>query len=588
MIACNWTKSYTVTPTTAWISGIYLAVLTNAQNYQSNVIFAVKDGRPAAFLFQQAVATYQAYNNWPDDGLTGKSLYTYNSNGANTVSGEKRAVKVSFDRPYKGYGPTAFFQWDIDFVRWIEKSGYDVTYTTDLDTHENGGQLLKSKAILSVGHDEYWSWQMFDAVQAARDQGVSLGFFSANGTYRQIRFEASAAGVADRVVVGYKSAAMDPMNPGQTTTVEYRIAPVSRPEQGLMGVMYCGVPGNDCGVNSNVDYVVTNSSNWVYANTGFRDGDHVPGIVGYEMDRYWSDSPLPNGISNRAILSQSPFTSWGGTATYANSSIYQASSGALVFAAGTVSWSWGLDNFWYAYADARIQQTTANILNGFLNAGPPPPPPPPGSIAFVQGNKGQVGNQSAVSVAYPSSNTQHNFLLAFVAYYTNTASVSLSDTLGNPWTPVDAWQDDGAGDKVRLYYVLDSKAGANTVTFSGAAGSWIGLAVAEYSGVALTTALDGAIHGTTSGSSSTPTGPAFTPTAGDLVVAVMGDQVSSTSITPTSPWLDGPTHQLSNANPNEDVGGEYQVNAPGTATSAGWSLTGATRWATAYAAFRHA
>jgi hypothetical protein len=50
------------------------------------------------------------------------------------------------------------------------------------------------------------------------------------------------------------------------------------------------------------------------------------------------------------------------------------------------------------------------------------------------------------------------------------------------------------------------------VTFSGAAGSYIGLAVAEFSGVALTSALDGPIHGTTSGSSSTPTGPAFTPT----------------------------------------------------------------------------
>ena len=64
----------------------------------------MRDGRPAPYLFQQAVTTYQAYNNYPDDNLTGKSLYTINSNGALTVSGEKRAVKVSFDRPYAGDG----------------------------------------------------------------------------------------------------------------------------------------------------------------------------------------------------------------------------------------------------------------------------------------------------------------------------------------------------------------------------------------------------------------------------------------------------------------------------------------------------
>jgi hypothetical protein len=211
---------------------------------------------------------------------------------------------------------------------------------------------------------------------------------------------------------------------------------------------------------------------------------------------------------------------------------------------------------------------------------------PPTTKAFVQGNNGQVGNQATLSVAYPAANTLHNFLVAFVSYFTDITSVSLTDTLGNAWSPVDAWRDDGFGDKVRLYYVMDAKAGANRVTFSAAPGSYIGLAVAEFSGVAPTNALDGTIHGTNSGTSITPTGPSFTPTAGDLVVAVMADRVSSTSLTPTAPWLDGPTHQLSSANPNMDIGGEYQLSAAGTATNAGWTLTTATQWATAYAAFR--
>jgi len=44
-------------------------------------------GDRPAFLYQQSVTTSQAYNNYPDDHATGKSLYEFNSYGANTMSG---------------------------------------------------------------------------------------------------------------------------------------------------------------------------------------------------------------------------------------------------------------------------------------------------------------------------------------------------------------------------------------------------------------------------------------------------------------------------------------------------------------------
>src|SRR5439155_14603392 len=101
LIACNWPTDYTLTVPTSWTTGIYLALLTNAQNYQNYVIFVVRDdSRVADLLYQQPVTTYQAYNDYPYDNTTGKSLYDFNSYGANTVAGSKRAVKVSFDRPY--------------------------------------------------------------------------------------------------------------------------------------------------------------------------------------------------------------------------------------------------------------------------------------------------------------------------------------------------------------------------------------------------------------------------------------------------------------------------------------------------------
>src|SRR5947199_8082190 len=101
MIECHWTPAYTLATQTSWTSGVYLALLTNAQNYQTYIVFVVRDdSRVAPLLYQQSVTTYLAYNNYPQDGATGKSLYEYNSYGANTLSGTTRAVKVSFDRPY--------------------------------------------------------------------------------------------------------------------------------------------------------------------------------------------------------------------------------------------------------------------------------------------------------------------------------------------------------------------------------------------------------------------------------------------------------------------------------------------------------
>ncbi len=364
MIGCAWTASYTLSVPGDWTSGVYLGLLTNAQGYQNYLIFVVKDGRPATFLYQESVTTGEAYNNYPDDRVTGKSLYEYNSYGANTVAGDQRAVKVSFDRPYTANGAALFLDWEVYLVRWLERNGYDVTYSTDVDTHAAGAALLNSKAFISSGHDEYWSMDMFNAAKSAREAGTNLAFFGADTAFWQVRFESSAAGIPNRVMVCYKDAAIDPVQ-GPTTTVAFRDPPVNQPEQTLVGVQFT----NMVNYGNNVGYVVTNSSNWVYAGTGFQDGDSVPGIVGYEMDRLMSNYPPPPNTSY-TLLSHSPYTSSGGVPDYANSSIYQAPSGAWVFAAGSISWSWGLDNFNYTLADPRIQQTTANVLNAFLNGAP--------------------------------------------------------------------------------------------------------------------------------------------------------------------------------------------------------------------------
>jgi len=174
LISCNWAPAYTLTVPSDWTSGVYVALLTNAQGFQNYMTFVVRDGRPAAFFYQHAVATDQAYNNYPDDGQTGKSLYDFNSFGAHTITGGPRAVKVSFDRPFADSGVGEFFTWEIQLVRWLERSGYDVTYSTDLDTHANGDELKRHKAFFSTGHKEICSTVMFDAYDATSDSDVII------------------------------------------------------------------------------------------------------------------------------------------------------------------------------------------------------------------------------------------------------------------------------------------------------------------------------------------------------------------------------------------------------------------------------
>src|SRR5438552_2358219 len=242
MMECNWTVSYTLATQTSWTSGVYLARLTNAQNYQNYIVFVVRDdSRVAALLYQQPVTTYQAYNDYPYDNTTGKSLYDFNSYGANTVTGGKNAAKVSFDRPYSDDGTgivwgNSVFSWEISLVRWLEKSGYDVTYSTDVDTHTDGARLLNYRGFLSVGHDEYWSKPMYDAVVAARDAGVNLAFLGGDAIVSQVRLAPSSSVVPNRVLVCYRNATLDPNPDPSLKTVRRRDPVLNRPQQTLIGL----------------------------------------------------------------------------------------------------------------------------------------------------------------------------------------------------------------------------------------------------------------------------------------------------------------------------------------------------------------
>ena len=219
LIECRWTEPYTITVPLDWLSGVYVATLTAQPGRQKNwIMFVVRDeSRVSDVLFQSSVTTMQAYNAWG-----GKSLYPFNSTGP-------QAVMVSFNRPYgPGAGVTEFLRWEYPTIRFLEREGYDVSYSTAIDTHERAGMLLRHKAFLSVGHDEYWSRAMRTNVESARDAGVHLAFLSSNTSYWQIRLASDSSGQPDRTIIAYKENALsadpfaadgDPSNDNLVTRV---------------------------------------------------------------------------------------------------------------------------------------------------------------------------------------------------------------------------------------------------------------------------------------------------------------------------------------------------------------------------------
>jgi hypothetical protein len=372
LIECHWAVAYTLQTQASWTSGVYLVLLTNSQGKKNYIHFVVRDdSRASPLLFILPVMTYQAYNDYPYDEATGKSLYSFNSFGANTVGGLPAAVKVSFDRPYDGDGDSHIWGHNIlnaeyAFIRWLERTGYDVVYGTDIDILTNPAGLQNYRGVIFPGHDEYWTKGMFDSVSAARDAGVNLGFFAANIAYTRVRMESSSTGVPNRIVTVYRDATIDPDTDPTLETVNLRENPINSPEQKLIGVQYTSMVEWHDGFF--MPYKVINSGHWVYAGTGFHDGDTVKGLVGYEADRQYSEYAQPVSVPGTyQLLANSPFNGGEGPTVH-QSSIYQAPSGAWVFGAGTMNWGFGLDDFNLSsepITDARIQKMTQNILDAF-------------------------------------------------------------------------------------------------------------------------------------------------------------------------------------------------------------------------------
>ena len=197
-----------------------------------------------------------------------------------------RARVVSYDRPYAAeQGSGNFLGLEYPLVKWAEQHGLDVTYATDLTVQEHPGYLLRHKVLLSLGHDECWSLAERQAAVTAYDHGANVVFFAASPVLRHVRTQPSPFG-PDRELVDYRDSAADPLdgkgNPRQVTGNEWSNPPSSWPEYDFVGDTYAGFlePG------LHVGFRVADASAWVFAGTGLRDGQVIPGVVASDVDKF--------------------------------------------------------------------------------------------------------------------------------------------------------------------------------------------------------------------------------------------------------------------------------------------------------------
>ena len=365
---CRWHPTLTFTVPAALPSGVYIAKLS-AGAAQRDCLFVVRESRapPAPVLMELPTASYEAYNAWGGD-----SLYP---GGARPVglTASTQGVEVSYDRPYDSItGAGQFFARDVASVRFLERYGYSVAYTTIESIDSDPGQVQGRRAILDVGHSEYWSQGAAQALGRAIDHGTSVLFLSSDTLAWRVRFapatRASSEGTsaAHRIESYKEHVASDP---------------VHSPSSGAfpsLGAALTGSAYNGCitpriaraGPPTYRYYAWAPAPGlqpaWLFAGTHMTAATRIAGIVGYELDQRTPDAPPGTTVvgGGTATCMSGP----GVTGHEAQSTLYATKSGATVFATGTLGWELAL----YPVADAspdaphasdaRVVRMTMNVL----------------------------------------------------------------------------------------------------------------------------------------------------------------------------------------------------------------------------------
>jgi hypothetical protein len=416
---CDWPASLAVPTDEAWRSGHYSVRLTSGDE-EAHAFFAVRSAAgPAPILLVLSTSTANAYNDWG-----GPSLYT----GGTRVSFERplargflakpepavRKAQGVPDREALGYfrwaeehdlspwsGGAGWWTWERSFVEWAEREGFAIDVAISQDLEEHPEVLEGHRLLISVGHDEYWSWGMRDTVEAFLSGGGNAAFFSGNTCWWQVRFEGGTM-----VCFKYR-AEEDPVagsDEQRLLTGSWSDRRIGRSEASMTGLSFSrgGYSRYGAGVpRASGAYTVWRPDHWAFTGTDLRYGDALglaDAIVGYEVDgcdvtivdglpvpthedgapgtlevlatapaRLWSRDEQPSRYAREpGELEHVAAALWGEFAdanvhkirhNHAVVGCFTVPGGGVVFNAGCTDWTYGIEG-----GDPIVQRVTRNVL----------------------------------------------------------------------------------------------------------------------------------------------------------------------------------------------------------------------------------
>ena len=326
VIGCGWPVEHRLTIPNDWRSGCYLVTLTgykDEQKIEEHHLFFLRPGkdRPKApILLLAATGTWVAYNCWGGsnayEGITGPNQNTFSpilstqrpwTRGfCKLPNGAPRALPVAppvpgemVRYPYmewayaygysKKYASAGWASYERHFAVWAEANGYQIDYATLHDLHADPSLLDGYKCAVFVGHDEYWSGEMRDAVDSWVDAGGRVARFAGNFLW-QIRLEAEGK---TQVCYKYIATQVDPLMGSEQQhrlTGAWEVPEVNRPGAHTFGVnglkgVYAGL-GNCIGRGPG-GFTIYRPEHWAFAGAYVGYGDILGAnsrIFGYEVD----------------------------------------------------------------------------------------------------------------------------------------------------------------------------------------------------------------------------------------------------------------------------------------------------------------
>jgi hypothetical protein len=344
MVSCDdWSPSTTMPVTAAFVQGDYLLKLAGNTGVQSYVQLTVWDpDSTSSYLLMSRSLTEQGWNDFG-----GYSFYT--GTGACTLGQQvsyppcNRARIVSFDRPYaEGNGASDFLQSEDPLIYYMEEYGLDVAYVTDITVNDHPAIIAQHRALLSLDHDETWTYSELQGARTGLADGVNIAFFGAAALVRHARLQPSPLG-SDREEVDFRDETEDPLNggsdPNDVTGNTWASAPSHWDESSFVGGEYSGYtyPGVPP-----LPFTVYDASAWIYKGTGLHDGSNVAGVIDSDIDHLDGNSPANIQVLGHSQLPVSDvYTNqgkWDGM-TYSDMTYYAdpVSQGG-VFDSGTVNW----------------------------------------------------------------------------------------------------------------------------------------------------------------------------------------------------------------------------------------------------------